>query len=297
MARLFIQPRNAMDNSGAIPAKSLPLGIDASTEEEYASLSTLLHWAILDALRYGNYGIGEEALQSLPTKFGSQDVEDVLTAVDYALDKGLADPSNITVLGGSHGGFLSTHLIDGIMRLKIEEDPNLNPPKKRFEVPDVIVPEFETKKLWLQRLSTEVIGSDSKPSLVVYLGDGFEGSPFGLYGSVLFMLAHGKSRGTFGFFWLNAAEMQIDVAAVCPYKLDDELSNLDCSENFQAPDKFVAAAVRNPVCNTALMVSASDIPDWCYFEMFGSEGQKIFVEASSSEHLALFHKKSPISPL
>ncbi|KAK6923487.1 Glycoside hydrolase family 31, N-terminal domain [Dillenia turbinata] len=211
---------------------------------------------------------------------------------------------------------------DGILRLKIDEDPNLNPPKKRFEVPDVIVPEFETKKLWLQRVSTEVIGGDSEPSSVVYLGDGFEGviradpfeifvrekggkrilslnshglfdfeqlrvkkeeddweenfrghtdtrpygpqsisfdvsfyesefvygipehatrlalkptrgpgidhsepyrlfnldvfeylheSPFGLYGSVPFMLAHGKSRGTSGFFWLNAAEMQIDV--------------------------------------------------------------------------------------
>ncbi|KAK6929879.1 Acylamino-acid-releasing enzyme, N-terminal domain [Dillenia turbinata] len=125
----------------------------------------------------GSLGFGEEALQSLPTKIGSQDVEDVLTAVDYAIDKGLADPSKITVLGGSHGGFLSTHLIG------------------------------------------------------------------------------------------------------------------------QAPDKFVAAAVRNPVCNIALMVGTTDIPDWCYFETFGSEGQKIFSEAAPPEHLALFYNKSPISHL
>lgn len=38
-------------------------------------------------------------------------------------------------------------------------------------------------------------------------------SPFGLYGSIPFMLSHGKSHGTSGFFWLNAAEMQIDVLA------------------------------------------------------------------------------------
>ncbi|XP_004502983.1 probable glucan 1,3-alpha-glucosidase [Cicer arietinum] len=38
-------------------------------------------------------------------------------------------------------------------------------------------------------------------------------SPFGLYGSIPFMLSHGKVRGTSGFFWLNAAEMQIDVLA------------------------------------------------------------------------------------
>lgn len=40
-----------------------------------------------------------------------QDVGDVLTAIDYIIDMKLADPSKITVLGGSHGGFLTTHLI------------------------------------------------------------------------------------------------------------------------------------------------------------------------------------------
>ncbi|KAI4343476.1 hypothetical protein L6164_010819 [Bauhinia variegata] len=211
---------------------------------------------------------------------------------------------------------------DGIMRLKIDEDPSLDPPKKRFEVPDVIVSEFVDRKLWLQRLSTETIGGDSGPSSVVYLSDSYQAvlrhdpfevyvrdsagnkivslnshglfdfellrqkkegddweekfrghtdrrpygpqsisfdvsfheadfvygipehatslalkptrgpgiefsepyrlfnldvfeyihdSPFGLYGSIPFMLSHGKSRGTSGFFWLNAAEMQIDV--------------------------------------------------------------------------------------
>ncbi|PKI32298.1 hypothetical protein CRG98_047311 [Punica granatum] len=36
-------------------------------------------------------------------------------------------------------------------------------------------------------------------------------SPFGIYGSIPFMLSHGKLRLTSGFFWLNAADMQIDV--------------------------------------------------------------------------------------
>ncbi|KAL6225500.1 hypothetical protein ACLB2K_004350 [Fragaria x ananassa] len=210
---------------------------------------------------------------------------------------------------------------DGILRLKIDE---LGPPRKRFEVPDVVLPEFEgKKKLWLQQLSTETI--DGAPSSVVFLSDGYEAvlrhdpfevyvretkgnrvisvnsnglfdfeqlrenkkegedweerfrshtdkrpygpqsisfdvsffgadhvygiperatsfalkptrgpgveesepyrlfnldvfeyvhdSPFGLYGSIPFMISHGKARGTSGFFWLNAAEMQIDVLA------------------------------------------------------------------------------------
>ncbi|CAK9156867.1 unnamed protein product, partial [Ilex paraguariensis] len=211
---------------------------------------------------------------------------------------------------------------DGILRLKIDEDPSLDPPKKRFEVPDVVMDEFLNKKLWLQRVSEEKIGDDSGFSSVVYLSDGYEAvlrpdpfevfvrekggkrvlslnshglfdfqqlrmkkegedweekfrghtdsrpygpqsvsfdvsfygadfvygipehatslalkptrgpgvdesepyrlfnldvfeyvheSPFGLYGSIPLMISHGKSRGTSGFFWLNAAEMQIDV--------------------------------------------------------------------------------------
>lgn len=40
-----------------------------------------------------------------------QDVNDVLAALDHVIEKGLADPSKISVVGGSHGGFLTTHLI------------------------------------------------------------------------------------------------------------------------------------------------------------------------------------------
>lgn len=97
----------------------------------------------------GSLGFGEEALQSLPGKVGSQvqiaysnnsfflqivyiehfilkrlsflililfstpdqDVNDVLAAVDHIIDMGLANPSKIAVMGLSHGGFLTTHLI------------------------------------------------------------------------------------------------------------------------------------------------------------------------------------------
>lgn len=62
----------------------------------------------------------------------------------------------------------------GIMRLKIDQDLSRGMPKKRFEVPDVIVPEFAGKKLELQRLSTETIGRDAVPSSVVYLLEGYE---------------------------------------------------------------------------------------------------------------------------
>ncbi|EXB44176.1 hypothetical protein L484_010282 [Morus notabilis] len=65
----------------------------------------------------------------------------------------------------------------------------------------------------------------------------------------------------------------------------------------QAPDKFAAAAVRNPVCNLALMVGTTDIPDWAYFETYGSLGKNSFTEAPSAEDLIALYKKSPISHL
>lgn len=63
----------------------------------------------------------------------------------------------------------------------------------------------------------------------------------------------------------------------------------------QAPEKFVAAVARNPVCNLALMVGTTDIPEWCYVEAYGSEGRNSYTEATSAEDLSLFHSKSPIS--
>ncbi|XWS52397.1 hypothetical protein CRYUN_Cryun11dG0067000 [Craigia yunnanensis] len=132
----------------------------------------------------GSLGFGEEALQSLPGKVGSQDVNDVLTAIDHVIEKGLANPSKITVLGGSHGGFLTMHLI-GQMELSLE-----------------------------------------------------------------------------------------------------------------APDKFVAAAARNPVCNISSMVGITDIPDWCFAVAYGSNGKMVPIELISmtcfgtGAGLALYEAKS-----
>ncbi|KAF9677661.1 hypothetical protein SADUNF_Sadunf08G0130700 [Salix dunnii] len=142
--------------------------------KSYAFLSSLGYSLLIVNYR-GSLGFGEEALQSLPGKVGSQDVNDVITAIDHVIDTGVASPSKIAVIGGSHGGFLTTHLIG------------------------------------------------------------------------------------------------------------------------QAPDKFVAAAARNPVCNLASMVGITDIPDWCYVETYGVEGKTKFTEAPSVEDLTLFHNKSPIS--
>lgn len=64
---------------------------------------------------------------------------------------------------------------------------------------------------------------------------------------------------------------------------------------FQAPDRFMVAAARNPVCNLSLMIGTTDIPDWCYAVACGSEGRQHASESPSPDHLRLFYQKSPIA--
>ncbi|CDY60044.1 BnaA09g52350D [Brassica napus] len=70
---------------------------------------------------------------------------------------------------------------NGIVRLRIDEDHSLNPPKKRFRVPDVLVSELEAKKIRLEKFATE----NDPPSSVVHVGDGYEAvvrhEPFEVY--------------------------------------------------------------------------------------------------------------------
>ncbi|PWA34809.1 Galactose mutarotase-like domain-containing protein [Artemisia annua] len=66
---------------------------------------------------------------------------------------------------------------DGILRVKIDENQEKEKEpvlKKRFEVPYVVLDNFESQKLWLQRFSKQVIDDDLLESFVVYLSDGYE---------------------------------------------------------------------------------------------------------------------------
>ncbi|KAJ6430148.1 hypothetical protein OIU84_021540 [Salix udensis] len=88
-----------------------PHGVSLSGfAKSYAFLSSLGYSLLIVNYR-GSTGFGEEALQSLLGNVGSQDVNDVITAIDHVIDTGVASPSKIAVIGGSHGGFLTTHLI------------------------------------------------------------------------------------------------------------------------------------------------------------------------------------------
>jgi len=58
----------------------------------------------------GSAGFDEKMVNSLPTHVGTKDVKDCIACVDHFVQKGLIDPKNLILYGGSHGGFLVTHL-------------------------------------------------------------------------------------------------------------------------------------------------------------------------------------------
>uniref|UniRef100_A0A3Q1I0A3 Acylamino-acid-releasing enzyme n=1 Tax=Anabas testudineus TaxID=64144 RepID=A0A3Q1I0A3_ANATE len=73
---------------------------------------TKFGFAVLMVNYRGSTGFGQNSILSLIGRIGSQDVKDVQRAVVTTLQNDLTlDPKRVAVFGGSHGGFLSCHLV------------------------------------------------------------------------------------------------------------------------------------------------------------------------------------------
>ncbi|KAM8829817.1 acylamino-acid-releasing enzyme isoform 3-T3 [Synchiropus picturatus] len=71
-----------------------------------------LHFAVLMVNYRGSTGFGQDSILSLLGGIGRQDVSDVQRAVLTALHSDpTLDAKRVAVMGGSHGGFLSCHLV------------------------------------------------------------------------------------------------------------------------------------------------------------------------------------------
>ncbi|CAM9158341.1 unnamed protein product [Lampetra planeri] len=76
-----------------------------------SSVLCRMGFAILLVNYRGSLGYGQDNILSLPGNVGTQDVKDVQFAVESVLKGGEFDSQKVAVAGGSHGGFLSCHLI------------------------------------------------------------------------------------------------------------------------------------------------------------------------------------------
>uniref|UniRef100_A0A0A9DNG0 Peptidase S9 prolyl oligopeptidase catalytic domain-containing protein n=1 Tax=Arundo donax TaxID=35708 RepID=A0A0A9DNG0_ARUDO len=172
---IFVSSKDSSCSPTVVILHGGPHSVSVSSYSKSSAFLASLGFNLLIVNYRGTPGFGEEALQSLPGKVGSQDVQGCLTALDHVINEEFIDASNVAVVGISHGGFLTTHLIG------------------------------------------------------------------------------------------------------------------------QAPEMFVVAAARNPVCNLSLMIGTTDIPDWCYMVACGTEAKQYASESPSPDHLRLFYQKSPIA--
>jgi dipeptidyl aminopeptidase/acylaminoacyl peptidase len=66
----------------------------------------------------GSTGYGEEFCLGIWQAWGQPDYEDVMAAVDHAIELGWADPDRMGVMGWSYGGMLTNHIITKTDRFK-----------------------------------------------------------------------------------------------------------------------------------------------------------------------------------
>jgi dipeptidyl aminopeptidase/acylaminoacyl peptidase len=74
----------------------------------------------------GSTGFGEAYARSLHGRWGVPDGADLLAAIDWAVNEGLADPDRVGVLGLSYGGFMVHHLLGahpGRFKAAVSENP------------------------------------------------------------------------------------------------------------------------------------------------------------------------------
>ncbi len=75
-------------------------------------------YAVLLINPRGSSGYGQEFSEVLFADWGNKDFEDVLAAIDYAIEVGVSDPNRLGVGGWSYGGILTNYVITKSNRFK-----------------------------------------------------------------------------------------------------------------------------------------------------------------------------------
>jgi dipeptidyl aminopeptidase/acylaminoacyl peptidase len=77
------------------------------------------HGYVVLAVNYrGSSGRGEEFTRSIIADWGNKEVADLLAGIDYAVQKGYADPERLGIGGWSYGGILTDYTIATDPRFK-----------------------------------------------------------------------------------------------------------------------------------------------------------------------------------
>ncbi|KAG9470447.1 hypothetical protein GDO78_017783 [Eleutherodactylus coqui] len=111
---IFLKPQN-VPPGGSLPLVVYPHGgphsVFVSEWMLFPAVLCKMGFAVQLVNYRGSLGFGQHSIMSLLGKVGDQDVKDMQTAVLQLLQTEPVNPQKVVLCGGSHGGFLSCHLI------------------------------------------------------------------------------------------------------------------------------------------------------------------------------------------
>jgi dipeptidyl aminopeptidase/acylaminoacyl peptidase len=75
-------------------------------------------FAVLMPMPRGGSGYGLEGFRKIVRSWGEGDYRDIMAGVDHLVDRGLADPERLGVMGASYGGFMTNWIVTQTDRFK-----------------------------------------------------------------------------------------------------------------------------------------------------------------------------------
>ncbi|XP_046568487.1 acylamino-acid-releasing enzyme-like [Haliotis rubra] len=142
--------------------------------QTYTAGFCLCGYAVLMVNYRGSVGFGQNSVDSLLGNVGDQDVKDVWAAATSVIEMGVVDSESLLVFGGSHGGFLTTHLI-GQYPTKFKSAACRNPVIDLTtmygvtDIPDWVFEEIGQQFEFTSLSSAEILGELWKRSPLSYV--------------------------------------------------------------------------------------------------------------------------------
>jgi len=138
-------------------------------------------YALLSPNYRGSVGYGDRFLTDLIGHENDLDVDDILTGVDAMVERGIADPDRLGVMGWSNGGFLTNCLITRGDRFKAASsgagvlDQNIqwatqDPPGHNINFMDGVLP-WQDPDAYRKASPLDGLGAVSTPTLIHVGGD------------------------------------------------------------------------------------------------------------------------------